>query len=112
MHVDDFLMGGDHDNPHFQAARSALEKLYRWQPWEAGTFDQCGDRVVQNFETCYFDVDPKDLSNNARPMHIPRPRRQTPKAPTTDAEKTSICAESWEPCSGEQRRLHLGFKPD
>ena len=87
MHVDDFLMGGDHENPHFQAARSALEKLYRWQPWEAGAFDQCGDRVIQNFETFHFDVDPEDLSNTAQPMHIPRPRRQTSKAPTADAEK-------------------------
>ena len=39
VHVDDFLIGGNRENPHFQAARSALEKLYRWQPWEAGTFD-------------------------------------------------------------------------
>ena len=90
VHVDDFLIGGNHENPHFQAARSALEKLYRWQPWEAGTFDQCGVRVVQNPESFHFDLDQEDFSKTVQPLHIPRPRRQTSKSPTTDTEETSM----------------------
>jgi hypothetical protein len=53
-------------------------------------FDQCGVRVVQNPETFNFDMDQEDFSKTVKPLHVPRPRRQTPKSPTTDAEKTAM----------------------
>ena len=45
VHVDDFLIAGDHKDTRFLRIRSEPKKLYTWQDWETWSFDQIGPQV-------------------------------------------------------------------
>ena len=46
-HVDDFLFGGESDDPLWQAALNGIYRAYQWSDWEADTYLHCGVQVIQ-----------------------------------------------------------------
>ena len=89
VHVDDFLIAGRHGNSEFQRLRQAMLDLYKWQPWESGKFEQCGVWLEQ-FEDFSFTLLQDKFTHKVAPLHISRPRRNTPNATATEAEQSSI----------------------
>lgn len=46
-HVDDFLFGGESDDPLWQSALNGIYRAYQWSDWEADTYLHCGVQVIQ-----------------------------------------------------------------
>ena len=49
-HVDDFLFGGDGDNPMWQTAISKVFDSYRWSDWEVDNYAHCGVQITQHVD--------------------------------------------------------------
>lgn len=48
LHVDDFLIAGDHSFKTCRDPRERLRSLYSWSEWEEGCFTQTGVEIVQH----------------------------------------------------------------
>jgi len=67
--VDDFIFGGDMDDPHWIATREKLKGLYRWSPWQTGEFIFSGCKISQSM-TYSIHVSQEDFCQSLRTIEI------------------------------------------
>ena len=74
VHVDDFLIAGDHKDPRFLRIRAELKKLYTWQDWETWSFDQTGSQVEQ-LRDWSFRIGQPNYADSVSSISVNRERR-------------------------------------
>ena len=90
-HVDDFLFGGNWNDPTHLRLMGEIQKKFAWGTWESTPFVQCGVKVVQN-EDFGFTLDQNEFINDLKTIYINRDRSRKRETPTTDVEKTQLRA--------------------
>ncbi len=91
VHVDDFPISGNPKDQRFQRLRTGLLKLYEWQPWERGSFEQTGSSVEQLRDFDFRITQPR-FAESADPITVDRSRRNQPEHETDAREKTALRA--------------------
>ena len=91
VHVDDFLIFGNPEDQRFQQLRTGLLKLYEWQPWERGSFEQTGSSVEQLRDGDFRITQPR-FAESVGPITVDRSRRNQPEHETDAREKTALRA--------------------
>ena len=90
-HVDDFLFGGNWNDPTHLKLMGEIQNKFAWGAWESTPFVQCGVKVVQH-EDFGFTLDQSEFVNDLKTIYINRDRSRKRDAPTTDSEKTQLRA--------------------
>jgi hypothetical protein len=67
--VDDFVFGGDMNDPTWLKFREEFKGLYRWSPWQKGEFEFSGCKLTQTM-TYSIHVSQEDFCNGLRPVEI------------------------------------------
>ena len=89
--LDDFLFGGASGDAEWQQILKKIKDKFRWGDWEEDTFTQCGVLITQTPEG--FELSQKKyVEEHVVEVPLPSSRRKTPKAETTDREKTALRA--------------------
>lgn len=83
--VDDFLFGGDMNNPAWLSFREKFKKLYRWSPWQSGEFEFSGCKLTQTM-TFSIHVSQEDFCNGLRPVVIENEKQRAESDPLTPHE--------------------------
>ncbi len=91
VHVDDFPISGNPKDQRFQRLRTGLLKLYEWQPWERGSFEQTGSSVEQLRDGDFRITQPR-FAESVDPITVDRSRRNQPEHETDAREKTALRA--------------------
>ncbi len=71
--------------------RTGLLKLYEWQPWERGSFEQTGSSVEQLRDGDFRITQPR-FAEPVDPITVDRSRRNQPEHETDAREKTALRA--------------------
>ena len=87
-HVDDFLFGGSDADSEWQAIIKQIQQRFKWGDWDSGKFTQCGVQVEQTEEG--FLLSQRSYLEDTPEISLNSARRKTPKAPTTDWEKSKL----------------------
>ena len=85
--VDDFLFGGDINDPEWIQIREKLTTMYRWSPWQKGEFQFSGCKLTQTM-TFSIHVSQEDFCNSLRPVEIQNGGARADSDPLT-AQETS-----------------------
>ena len=85
--VDDFLFGGDINDPEWIQIREKLKTMYRWSPWQKGEFQFSGCKLTQTM-TFSIHVSQEDFCNSLRPVEIHNGGARADSDPLT-AQETS-----------------------
>lgn len=67
--VDDFLIGGDEKNEHWQHVRSQIKKMYQWSPWQSGDFIYAGCHLRQ-LSSFIIHLSQEEFCDALRPVEI------------------------------------------
>ena len=67
--VDDFLIGGDEKNEHWQHVRSQIKKMYQWSPWQSGDFIYAGCHLRQ-LSSFTIHLSQEEFCDALRPVEI------------------------------------------
>ena len=59
-HVDDFMISGDSEEPHWQQTLERFKKAFLWSPWETTPFCHCGVHISQGADWS-FTLDHHDF---------------------------------------------------
>ena len=85
--VDDFLFGGNINDPEWIQIRDKLKTMYRWSPWQKGEFQFSGCKLTQTM-TFSIHVSQEDFCNSLRPVEIQNGGARSDSDPLT-AQETS-----------------------
>ena len=88
-HVDDFLIGGEKSNKHWNACHEALMAAFRWTPLERGSFKQCGVTITQEENGSITQEQDEYLSGMGE-IEISKERLSQPTSPVTEQERTEL----------------------
>ena len=86
-HVDDFLIAGDKNNDTWKAFRAALKNMYKWSPWQSGSFVFAGIELRQTKDYNIY-MTQETFCNNLRPIMIQNEHSRPSADPLTPAELT------------------------
>ena len=67
--VDDFLIGGNEKNEHWQHVRSQIKKMYQWSPWQSGDFIYAGCHLRQ-LSSFTIHLSQEEFCDALRPVEI------------------------------------------
>ena len=67
--VDDFVFGGNMKDPCWLTFRENLKSLYRWSPWQKGSFEFSGCTLTQTM-TYSIHVSQENFCNSLSPVNI------------------------------------------
>ncbi|CAE7865918.1 unnamed protein product, partial [Symbiodinium necroappetens] len=67
-HVDDFLFGGNSQDPAWQKIRRLIQERFKWGQWESGKFTQCGVVIEQDSEG--FSLSQPDYLEAVSEIHV------------------------------------------
>ena len=96
-HVDDFMFGGDHQDPEWMEIRRQIQERFKWGQWETKKFTQCGVLIEQTSDG--FLLSQPEYLNSVSEIHVGRSRHQDLTAEVTNHEllqlRSVLGALSW-----------------
>ena len=96
-HVDDFMFGGDHQDPEWMEIRRQIQERFKWGQWESKKFTQCGVLIEQTSDG--FLLSQPEYLNSVSEIHVGRSRHQDLTAEVTNHEllqlRSVLGALSW-----------------
>ena len=87
-HVDDFMFGGDHQDPLWMEIRKKIQERFNWGQWESKKFIQCGVLIEQTPEG--FLLSQPEYLNSVSEIHVSRARSQELTAGVANHEQMQL----------------------